>query len=198
MKQIRLSGNQVEEGGQLADVILALSVHPQLEKLDLIRNAGRNECTALATLLQNTTQQLQTLNLCENNIDDYGVEALTDALSEGGSKLENLYLSYNQTITISGWQTVSALLEMPDSNLKKVILNHNNIGNEGAVIFANALRGNSTLEYLRLRGNGIGDDGWAHFATLLHAQSRPTGALNATTTAATHPRVSIRPLCRAP
>ena len=62
MKQIRLSGNQVEDG-QMVDVILALSMHPQLEKLDLIRNVGRNECTALATLLRNTTQQLQTLNL---------------------------------------------------------------------------------------------------------------------------------------
>ena len=144
-------------------------MHPQLEKLDLIRNVGRNECTALATLLRNTTQQLQTLNLYGNNIDDEGVEALTDALSEGGRKLVKLNLARNQLITIKGWRTLSTLLEIPDSNLEMLYPGGNNIVNEGALAFANSLRVNCKLKTLDLsecRGFTTAE-GWLSFSKLL-------------------------------
>ena len=157
-------------GGHLVEIILALSIHPQLERLSFRRmNVGRNECTALATPLRSATKHLQTLDLGGNNIDDEGVDALVNAID--GSQLQVLDLSrdlsHNPTITAKGWKTVSSLLERTHSNLQKLTLRWNNLGDGGALIFANALRGNSTLEYLDLYGNGNTDDGWAHFSKLL-------------------------------
>ena len=64
LKHFTFSDSEIGNG-QLVDVILALSMHPQLEELRLPgMGIGRAECTTMATLLRNTTKQLQTLNLC--------------------------------------------------------------------------------------------------------------------------------------
>ena len=128
-------------------------------------NIGRNECTALATLLRNTTIQLQILDLYGNDIDDEGVGALTGAIS--GSQLVELFLTRNPTITIRGWERLSTLLEMPDSKLEKLYLSGNNIGDEVARIFANALRGNSKLKCLTVNNCRFTTEGWMHFSKLL-------------------------------
>ena len=150
LKKVEFDDNNFGDG-QLVDVIAALSMHNQLEHLDLEgMDVGRSECMALSTLLQNTTKQLQTLNLSINNIDDERIEVLVHGIS--GSKLQELDLSYNPSITIKGWKTesglnllynrsitirgwkaLSSLLEMPNSNLERLILSHNNIGDEGAL-----------------------------------------------------------------
>ena len=127
-------------------------------------NIGRNECTALATLLRNTTIQLQILDLYGNDIDDEGVEALTCAISE--CQLVELFLTGNPTITIRGWERLSTLLEMPDSNLETLYMSSNNVGDEGALIFANALKRNCKLKTLALNDNGITAEGWAHLSKL--------------------------------
>ena len=166
LKYIKISENGMIVDGQLVNTILALGMHPQLEHLDLsMVEFGRSESTALATLLSNTTKQLQTLNLDGNDIDDDGVEALTGAIS--GSKLQVLNLLYNRSITIRGWKALSSLLEMPNSNLERLILSHKNIGDEGALFFANALMSNSELKVLTLHDNDITAEGWAHFSKLL-------------------------------
>ena len=154
LKYIKISENGMIVDGQLVNTILALGMHPQLEHLDLsMVEFGRSESTALATLLSNTTKQLQTLNLDGNDIDDDGVEALTGAIS--GSKLMELNLSRNQSITTKGWKTLSTLLEIPSSNLERLILKDNEIGNEGALVFAHSLVGNSKLKELDISDNGI-------------------------------------------
>ena len=166
LKHFTFSYSEIGDG-QMVDIILALSVHTQLEKIVLSRmNIGRNECTALATLLRNTIKHLQTLNLVWNNIDDDGVETLVNAMD--GSQLRDLNLSSNATITNEGWKTVSALLERPGSNLEKLYLSRNNIGDEGALILANALRGNCELKTLALHDySGITAEGWTPFLKLL-------------------------------
>ena len=166
LKKVEFDDNNFGDG-QLVDVIAALSMHNQLEHLDLEgMDVGRSECMALSTLLQNTTKQLQTLNLSINNIDDERIEVLVHGIS--GSKLQELDLSYNPSITIKGLKTLSTLLEMPGSNLERLILNDNDIGNEGALVFAHSLRGNSKLKDLDLSCcYGINEVGWAHFSRLL-------------------------------
>ena len=166
LQKVVFIDNQIIDGGQSMDIIAALQMHPQLKQLHLEgMSIGRNECTTLSTLLRNTTHQLQTLNLYENDIDDVGVESLTHAI--GGSNLADLTLSCNPSITTRGWKTLSTLFEMPDSNLEKLSLQHSNIGNEDALIFANALVGNCKLKVLDLYLNGITFEGWTHFSKLL-------------------------------
>ena len=175
MKNFRLYESDLQDG-QLIDIITALSMHPQLTELHLSNmEMGRNECTALSTLLRWTTTKLITLNLHGNNINDEEVEVLVDALTNVNT-LQDLDLSSNEEITIKGWKAVSTLLEMPGSNLKELDVINNNIGDDGALVFANALANNSTVETLNLYGNGITAEGWAPFSKLM----RDTSSVNNT------------------
>jgi len=166
LKSISFQSNTIEDG-HLVPIITALSMHPQLTELCLSNmNMGRNECTALATLFRCTTSELQKLNLDRNSINDEGVELLVQALLKN-NHLQYLNLLCNEDITITGWKAVATLLEMPCCNLKSLDVDYNNIGNEGALVFANALANNSTLETLEIRRNSITVEGWAHFSKLL-------------------------------
>jgi len=173
MKSIGLYHNTMGGDGHLVDIITAaLSISLQLEVLCLGgNNLGINDCTALSTLLRSTTQ-LQRLVLNNNNIDDKGIEVLVQALS--GHTLQELHLWNNRSITIQGWKAVSTLLEMPGCSLEMLYINSNNIGDEGALVFANALANNSTLKTLGLDNCEISDgegwlrrSGWAPFLKLL-------------------------------
>jgi len=169
LNHFSLCDNEITNG-QVVEIITALSMHPQLTKLYLSDNApsnmGRNECTALSTLLRCTTTQLQELILNENNIDDVGVEILVNGLANVNT-LQTLNLCSNRSITIKGWKAVATLLKRPNSNLQQLEIYHNNIGDEGALIFANALANNSTLETLDLDYCGITGGGLAPFSKLL-------------------------------
>ena len=160
--------NNYNGAGNIFDIITALSMHPQLEKLRLCgNNIGRNEYTALSTLLHCTTAQLQELILYNNDIDDEGVDMIVQAFSHE-NKLKELNLGTNQSITIKGWKRLSTLLETPGCSLENLCIYHNYIGDEGALIFAKALANNSTLKALRLDAEGsITTEGWAPFLKLL-------------------------------
>jgi len=169
LKHFLLHSNTIIGDGHLAEIITALSMHPQLMKLCLSNmnmGMGQNECTALSTLLRCTTTKLQVLTLTYNNMDDEGVEVVASALVNL-NQLKELNLGCNRSITIRGWRAVASLLELSSSSLKKLNVDYNNIGNEGAIVFANALVNNSTLESLEMRQNGITEEGWTPFSRLL-------------------------------
>jgi hypothetical protein len=153
------------ESEQLIGIIDALSAHPQLEKLEMARmNVGTSVCGALATLIHATTD-IRTLNLTGSNIDDEGVKALVGALAD--SRLSVLSLSDTPNISTRGWRSLTALLENPASNLERLELRGNNIGDEGALIFANALTRNRKLKTLNLHSNEITSEGWSAFSRVL-------------------------------
>jgi len=165
LKLFKFRGNEIEDGN-IVDIITALSMHPQLERLGLADNGtiGRNECNALSTLLRCTTTQLQLLNLKGCGINDEGLDTLVKALP---NTLRHLDLGSNRSITIKGWKVLSTLLATTDSKLKKLHIDNNNVGDDGALVFANALVNNSTLKTLGLRNSGITNEGWAPFSLLL-------------------------------
>jgi len=164
LKHVKLSNNQMGDE-PLAEIIEAVSLHSQLEKLELWRmNIGRKEYSALANLLL-MTSELRALNLCNTGFDDEGMEALVGALAN--SSLISLDLSDNRAITSRGCQSVAALLENPNSNLERLYLANNNIGNEGALIFANAMASNRQLKSLDLYHNAITAEGWSVFSKVL-------------------------------
>ena len=157
---------EIDTGGDaFAEIIEALAERPQLEELYLERmNAGRNDCTALVNLLRSTATELHTLDLRNNDIDDEGVIALVGALTN--RNLCVLDLSSNR-ITARGWQNLASLLQNPNCNLVKLDLGSNNVGDEGALIFANALASNRKLEVLDLSSSGITTLGWFGFSKVL-------------------------------
>jgi len=169
LKSFELSYNVIEDDvNNMVDIITSLSMHPQLTKLRLLDMIiGRNECMALATLLRCTTTQLRLLNLNINDIDDEGVEALVNSLSNV-NQLQELNLSANREITINGWKKVATLLEMPSSNIELLDVSYNEIRDEEARIFANALKNNSTLKTLNLKECYFSlGQGWVPFSKLL-------------------------------
>ena len=97
LKFVRISDIQMG-GERLSEIVEALSIHPQLKELSFqCMHAGRNECTALATLLR-VASDLNVLNLCHNDVDDEGVDDLARALTNGG--LQSLALSYNRGVRV--------------------------------------------------------------------------------------------------
>ena len=166
LKSIIIAENGLEDE-ELVYIITALSAHPQLAHLDFrSMNVGRNECTALAALLSSSATGLHSLKLCDNDIDDEGVDILVDALTN--SRLSQLYLSLNQSITTRGCQSLAVLLEKTSINLEELFLANSNIDDEGAHIFAHALASNLRLKTLNLgRNDGITAEAWATFSKLL-------------------------------
>ena len=142
-------------GGRWVDLIVSMSVHPQLTQLAFGGMIfGRNECTALAGLIQWTTKDLKLLEIYESDIDDEGIETLTQALAHIHD-FRKLIITNNGTITMRGWKTVATLLERPNCKIKELELYRNNLGDEGARIFVDALSSNSSLEVINLEHNGI-------------------------------------------
>ena len=165
LTSVAFASNQLGDE-QLVEVIEALCMHPQIEKLRLTDVAiGRNECAALANLLCETSIDPETLDLHNNSIDDEGVDVLVGALPN--SRLSALHLSSNPNITERGYQRLASLLENPNSNLEHLHLFDNHVGDEGALIFANALATNRKLKELELWLAGITAKGWSSFPKVL-------------------------------
>lgn len=102
-----------------------------------------------------TNQSLTTLHMQCNEIDDIGVHALMKSLSLGISNVEDLSLSAN-LISEIGAKEIASMLHK--TKLKRLHLDHNFIGDEGAQHLAQALNGNiqnQRLEELSLASNDL-------------------------------------------
>ena len=154
LKNVVLAENNISDEA-LVDIITSLSMHPQLQKIEMVDNTlSVNGCKAVATLLRNSVTQLQHLDLADNEINDEGIEALVPAL-KNCNHLGTLRLSRNRSITTKGWKQLATILEVPNSNLKTVFILGNNIDDEALAVFAKALVGNQLLKTLSL-GSGVG------------------------------------------
>ena len=110
-------------------------------------------CQSLAALLENTNSNLEWLDLGSNNMGDEGTLIFANAMARN-CKLKHLNLK-NNIITTRGCQSLVTLLENTHSNLKWLSVSDNNIGDEGARIFAKGLARNNKLEILDLENTGF-------------------------------------------
>ena len=100
LKDINLRNNDISEEG-MVHIITALSMYPQLQTLNLEGNHLRKTaCVALATLLQCSAKEVQSLFISCNEIGDDGIEALVPALTNC-SCLKYLSITNNPSITTS-------------------------------------------------------------------------------------------------
>jgi len=166
-KSLKRIAITVTNDGRVFGIILALSKHPQLEIVRLSgMNIGRRfERTALSALLRRTTTHLQILILESINMCDNGMHILVNDLANI-NRLQELNLSNNEGITIKGWKKIATLLERLGS-LEYLSIYGNDVGDEGALLFANALANNSTLKHLDLDDCGITREGWKSLSKLL-------------------------------
>ena len=140
---LNLMNNIADEG--MVDIITSLSMHSQLQEIDFEGNSLRkNGCIAMATLLEHSITQLQTLDLGSNELDDESIEVLVPALKNCNS-LNTLRLFTNHLITKRGWKQLSSVLESPNSNISEFNIEDNDIDDEALTSFADALKNNRTL-----------------------------------------------------
>ena len=193
LKAVSLDGNVISRGG-LVDIIVALSMQSKLKSLTLMTTTlNRNECMALATLVQWSVTGLEHLDLDCSGLDDERLETLVVGLLHS-KNLGHLDLSSNPAISVRGWKKLLSMMEntnlerlylsqnnidneaivilskalaLPDSNLEHLHLDGNIIGDTGAIAVANALASNDMLRVLTLPNNNIAASGWAAFSKLL-------------------------------
>eukprot|EP00121_Abeoforma_whisleri_P016987 Awhi_evm1s15569 len=96
---------------------------------------------------------LRILLLCDNYIDDKGIDILLPAL-KGYDSLTELVLKGNR-IGSKGAEKLSTFLRENQSSLVQLILGSNDIGIEGAKHIGLALEQNTTLAKLSLNDNKI-------------------------------------------
>lgn len=96
---------------------------------------------------------LMVFSLIDCNINDMQLRPIVDALL-GHPLLRSLSLDDNQ-ITNVGCQTISELLQDPNSNLEDICLRSNDIRNDGAISFVNSLTNNNMFRELYLFDNEV-------------------------------------------
>jgi Ran GTPase-activating protein (RanGAP) involved in mRNA processing and transport len=171
LKKLDLSHNSI--GGQdlrSDSVVQEPNEISILERLDLMGNAfSVSGLISLGNLLQGT-RTLRELNLCNCAIDDEGLQALAESISNC-CNLTRLYLSSNRSITATGLTSLSSFVHSDECCLQHLCLDEINFGDDGALALANGLKGNNTLKslYFRPASAGLTSVGWSAFSKLLCA-----------------------------
>ena len=130
--------------------------HAVLEKkceiLNLWGNRFTYESIYILSNILNGNQTLIELDLSYNRLSDEGVKIISKVLSLNTCVLKELDLSSNG-LTDESAEYLANMLRKNDK-LEGLILNKNEIHNEGLILIANALvQDNKTLKYLKLESN---------------------------------------------
>ena len=152
-----------------------LQTNIELKTFRLVQNGINDEGIEAIAFALASCDKLEELNLSNNpSITIKGWETLSSLLKVPDPKLEKLNCDskiididdVDESVTPS--ESKEAVNDKSSrSSLKKVYLSHNNIGDQEAFPFANALIGNSSLEHLSFIDNRITCCGWEPFVTLL-------------------------------
>ena len=133
---------------------------------------GLKGATALAEMLKVNTG-VRNLNLDNNKIGNKGLIAISKALTTN-TRLTNLDL-VNNNIKKKGF--IALALNLSEINLEYLNLDSNKAKNEGAAAIAAVLKDNTALKTLDMSGNDIGDEGALAFADALKGMSAGNSAL---------------------
>lgn len=151
-------GKLLQRNKNLANILSQLS-NPELSELDLSsKGMGDLEAKAIANKLK-INRTLTHLNLSSNDIDAEGAKEIAEALKVNRS-LTRLNLTHNRRIGNEGAKALANVLKSNiNSTLTELFLNQNEIGLEGAIAIAEAIKVNLSLAYLNLWENKIDDEG---------------------------------------
>jgi hypothetical protein len=133
-----------------------LNLNLNIRRLDPITMEFLSEALNGNTRIEsvNMTSSLSSLNREEHTDNDI-LTPLANAIRRHVS-LKILHLSYN---LLKDATSLGINLEMNQSSLKELYLDHNRLDNKTAVALARVIRQNDTLTVLQLNYNNIGDEG---------------------------------------
>ena len=164
LKRLNLSGTSIGDKG-LQDFVRAL-VNCNLEELGISHMLSVSGSRLLGTFLQSSTS-MRSLSLKGSIIADEGIQSLVDGMANCCS-LTDLKLRHNHLITSNGLSSLTTLLRAEQCSLRTleffdIHLDHDEV----AVVLANDLIGNKSLETLYISVSDIAARGWAAFSRLL-------------------------------
>ena len=117
-----------------------------MKALDLSFNRKISTTAWRSLLNQIAHTSIEKLNLCCNYIDDDGLAALDNICDS----IKSIDLSKNSFIGDPGWQSFFSTLQTRGTQLKKLVLSHNHIGNVGLAALCNLLINMASLKTLEL------------------------------------------------
>eukprot|EP00792_Barthelona_sp_PAP020_P006194 TRINITY_DN2933_c4_g2_i1.p1 TRINITY_DN2933_c4_g2~~TRINITY_DN2933_c4_g2_i1.p1 ORF type:complete len:352 (+),score=113.28 TRINITY_DN2933_c4_g2_i1:35-1057(+) len=171
---------------QFRDIINKNDEEPAvIEQLTINEEISPQQLQAIVSVFLNY-QYLKKFCLWKSNISDEGCAILSHYLIRN-NYIEELDLMQNN-IGSRGCSALAGVLYNQNTSLKTLILDHNQIGDEGAILLVNGLRTNPSLKTLSLQFCGIGitggvvigrdllgEDSLCHLETLL-LQGNPTSS----------------------
>jgi hypothetical protein len=155
-----------EDSKALFDSLHGISTLLEISFKD--NDIGKIEGNALSNLLKSPTSAIENLtlgatheysvsnsNLCESfNVEDEGIACLGDALTINKS-LKHLDLTWNECITLEGWQGFARSLSIPNKILQTIVLSQCEIDDQRASVIATALAEKTSVKVLDMSNNSI-------------------------------------------
>ncbi|XP_076846128.1 uncharacterized protein LOC143491205 [Brachyhypopomus gauderio] len=171
LKHLDLNNNNLQDSGVEQLSAGLKSSHCNLETLRL---AGCyltvKSCEYLTSNLQ-TENSLKHLDLNNNNLQDSGVEQLSDGLKSSHCKLETLRLA-GCHLTVESCKSLTSSLQTEISSLKHLDLNNNNLQDSGVEQLSDGLKSSHCkLETLSLALCNLGEKTCENLASVLQMEN---------------------------
>ncbi|XP_076839587.1 uncharacterized protein LOC143491202 [Brachyhypopomus gauderio] len=167
LKHLDLNNNYLQDSGVEQFSAELKSSHCKLETLRLAGcHLTVESCKSLTSALQRENS-LKHLDLNNNNLQDSGVEQLSDGLKSSHCKLETLSLAL---CNLGGktCENLASVLQLANSLLKELDLSNNDLNNSGVEQLSAGLNSSHCkLETLRLSGCLVTQEGCSSLASAL-------------------------------
>ena len=170
IEELHLCQANIDDEGAVT-MVSAVAKTKQLKSLHMgnksMTSAGWIQCFRL---LSDSDIRLEELHLRGNNMDDMTAAIFVELLVAKNATLKYLDLSSSESISSACWiRCFQLLLGSKSNNLKTLVLDHNEIDDDGARVLVDLLSENYSVSTLSLRGhaNSMSSDGWLGFHRLL-------------------------------
>ncbi|XP_055365191.1 NLR family CARD domain-containing protein 3-like isoform X2 [Betta splendens] len=163
-----------EEGLLMLLPVLKASRCAKLNDCKLTANC----CQALSTTLSSASSELLDLNLSDNNLQDSGVECISTGLLSPNCRLKTLTLN-RCSLTYKCCEKLASVLRCNHSQLRKLDISDNDIGDSGVQLLCTGLRNVCCkLKVLRLAFCGITEKGCGFLTNAVASNSSHLKELN--------------------
>ena len=156
VRHSNLDANKLSNQGP-TDISATLEVIQTVATILLNENKVSSEgFMALAQVLR-MNQSLVTLNIINNLLLDDGIQALCEAV-KSNQTLKQLWI-HNTKISFVGIKLISDMLRAKTVTLENLAIGDNHITDDGAVLIAETLKVNSSINWLHMRSSSVTDRG---------------------------------------